>query len=260
MITIKQINVINALSLDYLLVQFRVEDTVEDLSNYKFDILRSTSPSSGYEVIVSDLDKFEYIDTGVNLYKPSIRYYYKIKVKDLKEGREQLSDIFGEMRSCSPDNYAMAIITNYDIFLKNVAGNPPIKILIKKKFGQHCTNCWDDIRMQPRIDNCNVCFGTGYTGGYFDPIEVNYSSMTGEAGMEQILDLSDDGEGEQPIQIWILNYPIVSPGDIIVDRYNRRYNIQAVKPTSKNQYILRQVLTIYRLPASHIVYKFPVEV
>jgi len=75
MVQIKKINIINTLSLDFLLIQFEIEDTEEDLNNYEFDIYRSNSPEGDFELISSNVESFEYKDYTVNLYKKSISYY-----------------------------------------------------------------------------------------------------------------------------------------------------------------------------------------
>ncbi len=258
MITIKSINVINNLSLDYLIVKFTCDDTTENLADYVFDIYRSQSPEGPFEIVAQDLSSFEYIDNTVNLYKTSVKYYYKVKVKNIVTLEEQFSDIIGQLLSHNPDNIANTVIHEYNVYLDNVVDNPEYIVLIKKRFGQKCNVCWDDVRMQPRTTDCLSCYGTGYTGGYLDPIRIKGSNISGEAGMQISVDTSDVGESKQPIQIWIKNYPIVQPGDIIIDNMNRRYEINQWKPTVKNGYILRQILTMYELPPSNVAYKIPI--
>jgi len=258
MIEISRINVVNNLSLDYLLIQIICKPTSEDLTDYVFDIYRNTSLDGEYELIASDIDSFQYADRDVNLYKQSIKYYYKVKVKNIKTLEEEFSTEIGELSNHIPDNIANSVAIQYDIYLDRVVSNPKVYLLSRKRFGQKCAFCYDEIRMQAKNDNCPHCYTTGYMGGYHKPIKIPICYMSNKEGLQQLLDISNVGEVSNPIQAWVKNYPIVQPGDIIVDDYNRRFEVINWQPTTKNNFILRQVLTLQKLPHSNIIYKFPI--
>jgi hypothetical protein len=78
LIKLSTIIVLNNIGLEHVVVTFSCEDTIEDLSLYRFDISRSESPEGPFTSIVSDVNAFEYLDETVNLYRPAVQYYYQI--------------------------------------------------------------------------------------------------------------------------------------------------------------------------------------
>ena len=256
MIDVTKIEVLNMFNTETLLIRFAIEDTMEDINNYKFDVLRSNSPLTDYDIIEEDIKNFEYIDSNVNLYRSSLLYFYKIRTTNINSGEVATTDFYGQFTYREPDNIALTVMHQYDTYLDNVINNPSVHILQRKKFGTRC-GCWDDIRMQRKKEFCEECYNTGYTGGYYSPVAVKINYLSTEAGMQQLIQQTDNGEQSNPIQAWIKNLPIVSIGDIIIDNINRRYEVINWQPTTKNGYLLRQVLTLSKLPASNIAYKIP---
>ena len=257
MITVLEINVLNEFSLNYLLIKFSTNDTGEDMDNYAFNAYRSTSPYSGFELIKEDILGFEFLDYDVNLRNPSVKYYYKIGIQDKETLKEEMSEITGELIYNKPDNIALATIYNNNVYLR-VVNNPDILLLPRKRFGQKCTNCWDDIRKQAKLDDCPDCFGVGYTGGYFSPTPIKISFLNSPYSHQENIDISDVGNLDSPIQVWTGNYPKIFSGDVLADHLNQRFSISHVQKSSKNGYVLRQTLTIKKLPTSHPVYNFQI--
>lgn len=260
MIKIKEINVIGNLGLEFLLVKLIMEDTEESLSDYTFNIYRSSSPEDGFEIIASDIQEpYEFLDTSVNLYKNNIRFYYKVEIINKISLISSMPDIYGEIYQRKPDEVSGFIIHNNKILL-NVIDNDPIWILQKKRHGQKCTNCWDDIRRQVTMNNCPVCLESGYVGGYYKPIQVNMSYSSSPSSRQSEVAIEEIYSSIEPISIWIANYPIVEAGDIVVDVYNNRYIIMRVVNTTKNKYhLLRQVITMQKIPRGNVAFQIPMD-
>lgn len=254
MIQVTHIDVVHGLSREYLLVQFRIADTTQ-LSGYSFNLYRSNSPEAEFSLIRRDVQNFSHKDYGVNLQNTSVRYYYKVGIVD-SAGVESVATIVGHAFAEPLDDLAFAILDQHNTFLE-VVGNQKIHVFLKRRFGQRCILCWDDIRSQSKSESCTACFGTGYDGGYYPPIEVACNYTGARDGSQQHIDAADVGEIGGQLQLWIPNYPLVSPSDVLADIRGGRFVIVNVQPTYKGWVVLRQVLSVQKLPATHILYKLP---
>ena len=76
-----------------------------------------------------------------------MRYYYKIEVENTATQQKQMSKIYGSLRYHIPDKISSTIAYQYEKYLE-VVGNEPVLLLLRKRFGQKCQLCWDDVRMQ----------------------------------------------------------------------------------------------------------------
>ena len=263
MIKVKNLRALSDLSLDYLVIKWEIEDTQESLTNYRFDIYRcvGTDNEDDYELVSKIKGNiFEFYDTGALQYKRGVHFYYKVIPIYIP------SEIQGEAEKCLSlydrrnDVYANYIRHVNNVYL-NVIGNKEGYILTKRRFGQKCSRCWDDIRRQHSRHNCPNCFGTGYEGGYHLPNKVKFNYMSTTSAMSENIGVDGRGDNNQDINIWIGNYPIVSIGDIFVDENNNRYKVNQIQRTTKNnEHILRQILNMQLLSTSDPVYDIIIDV
>lgn len=251
MLTIKNFIVYPCFSLDFLYLTFDIEDTTENLNNYQFNIYRSEG-SDDFILLDTDLTEFYYIDKTVNLYKSDITYVYKLEIKDKQNG--QITYMTTQMQP-KPDLYAQAIISSYEIYLKNVI-NQEMLLLKRKKSGQLCF-CYDDIRKRSTVVDCQVCYNTTYIGGYYNPQKIYVNIITPKLIVEQFSPIEQVTENNI-LQLWTLGFPPISINDVLIDRLNNRYIVISCQQTYKNNYILRQQLQIQKIPQSNIIYKLPI--
>ena len=261
MLIIKEIDIVNTYSFDYWTISWTIQETGENVDNFTFDIYRANSTEGPWVRIASGLTDFSYQDTSIKFFKPSEVYFYKVEVQDIYSQERVLYDVIGRAIYRAPDNIALAVFHDETIYLERVVNNPEIYVLVKKRSGTRCTNCWDSVRRQPTKTKCNVCYGTGYEGGFYDPVPVKYCLLSGRSTLESYAEMADvSDEKFSPTQLWIQNSPIMHSGDLIIDSLNNRYEINQVIPTTKNWYVLRQILTVNLLPQSHILYTYDIGV
>lgn len=259
MVNIKDIIVIDQFSTEFLYIQFSIEDTDEDLSNYSFNLHRSNNAQSGYVNIASDIKNNYYVDKVVNLYNPLIEYCYKIEVINKNTGKSELTDFYGQYKGKKPDQYAATIIHMNETYIQNVVENDTLYLLGRKHDGQKCS-CYDDVRGRSSIpSSCHLCYGTKYSGGYYS-VEKFQACFLNAAGKSERFTLVDQTQEETPLQFWTSNFPVIHINDIIVDRNNTRYIVMNVQPSYKNYYMLKQVVQMQRLPKSNIAYKIPINI
>jgi hypothetical protein len=258
MIAIKSINVSSLFSTNFLYISFSIDNTDEDLANYQFILYKSNSPNFGYILCKSDIKSFYYADDDVDLHDLTIEYYYKIEVINKITFERKMSDIYGKYRSVEPDNIASTIAYTYKQYLYNTVNNPEMYLLTRKRFGQVCS-CYDDIRGRSEPRGCTLCYGTSFTGGYFDPYKIKVCLLNTSVKTEDF-SVSADSETESPIQLWTLNYPPIYPDDILIDKDNNRFIVMNSVPSVKNYFILRQIITVQKMPKSNVIYKFPLNI
>lgn len=264
-IEVTSIVVDNQFSVDALLVSWSVSLNIHPLSDYAFDILRYqtpeldvNNPTAGATIVATDLHYpvTSYLDASVNLFKPDASYYYRIRARYPTEA-DYISPIYGEVKLQEPDAIAYAIWFQYQHILE-VAGNVGY-ILLRKRYGQRCAVCWDDIQQQATRSNCLACYGTTYQGGYLPPIQTYYLQTSPDHVVERF-NIDDNNSNVQltPQGIWLVGYPRIQPGDIFVDANNDRYRISDVQYSLRKGFILRQQATMEALQPTHITYQIPI--
>jgi hypothetical protein len=257
MVTIKDIEVLDLFSTQFLHVKFTINDTSEDITEYSFNLYKANSPEDAFVLIAPNITDFVYSDYDVNLYNPAISYYYKVEIVD-KNGIKTISDKMGAYRGRQPDAVAETIVYNYNTYLKNIINNQ-MHLLQRKHNGQLCTHCYDKIRRRASDSNCPFCYATKYIGGYYPPTQI-YVSLLNSASIVNEFTISSDTEEVSPIQLWTSNFPIIKVQDVLIDRNNDRFIVTNWQPTYKDYYIIRQLIQIQRIPKSDVVYTFPIPI
>jgi len=233
------------------------ELTVEwfDLSAEWFRLWRSTNEFEGFEIVEERIEVPYYLDTEVELGSVDYLYFYKV------EGFNGMTQVVTS-KAFSPiynevDYIARRVQKDAETMLR-VMKNPPVFLLSKRRVGMKCPNCWDPVLRKVKFSNCKVCDGTGEVQGYFKPIQIrlstNVSSYMGTLSVEDV-----DKVTLTPIEAWTTGYPRIFPGDVIVDRMNKRYKVQNVSPRTHAQQVVRQLLSLIYLEVGHPVYDVEVD-
>jgi hypothetical protein len=227
-----------------------------DVKGDSFKVFRSLSPQDEFEMIAEDITINHYVDKTVNFYNHALRYYYRID--GYINGEKVDESEVDTLRYQPKDTIADVVIYEARTALR-VMKNPPVFVLIQRRDGGECPECWNPITKRVRWANCEVCNGTGIIkGGYFPPIKTmistDISSQVDESGM-----LDGDEVTATPVNAWIANYPLVMPGDVIVDIMNHRYRINQVTPRTKSRYVMRQLLNLIPIERGDPIYQVEVD-
>lgn len=256
MIRISNINCSSMFGLDYMYIRFEIQDTDEDITNYRFSLFRANSENDTFECVYSDIQEFECRDYSVNLRTPQIKYYYKIEIEDLTTGKKEYSEIF-KSPAVNGDNYTDYFCSLYDMYLDAVIDNSEFVILRRKRTGQLC-ECFDDIRGTTTKQSCTCCYGTRFVGGFYNPVVVKINLMSSPYYSEKF-ELSSVSEDTSPLQFWMGNYPEVRAGDIVVNTAtNERYTIVGVQQSMKKGFLIRQTVQMQKIQHSSVLYKIPI--
>ena len=250
---------VRSFSLEFLDLSWQIANTVEDISGYTFKAQRSESPQGPFEDVSKDLSEtFAFRDDTVDLASKWRVFYYRIEVTRL--ATQALEEIKGysavACRGFRPDLEAMEISRLHQVLLQSCIG-VPVVIMKRRTSGPSCPFCFDAVRKRAVDSDCRICLGTSqYRGGFLDPIGtfVNISPS------QKVLRVSSITESEPSEKAFDMSgYPLMNPGDLIIDPENRRFVVAQVRNRSKRGFVYRQVLQVSEIPAGDIVYKLPVE-
>jgi hypothetical protein len=138
-------------------------------------------------------------------------------------------------------------------------GGERAKIFIRRTAGIPCTHGMDprtiEFGGQPSI-RCQICFGTGFVGGYDGPFDVLIAPDDAERKITQTM---TGRRREHTQDVWIGPSPVVTMRDFIVKQTNERYSIGPVRrPTNRGVY-LQQHFMIGSLDEADIRYAVPID-
>lgn len=271
------------LSIDTVGIQWSIKKTLEPPSQFQFFVERSGAPNGPFKEIAGPLDNTSFIDTTVNRFSKNREIFYRVKVVDkitLEESLTTDSDAapfvsdwdedrnrgavsaFEEFVSgalsihfAREDLVRMEIIRRNNLLLRRFTGTITA-ILKMRTFGQRCDKCWDPILRRSVTSFCPNCWGTGFTGGYFDQIDqfVDFDIEPKITRIEvrgEIQDIDDNAN--------TTNFPLLSPGDLLVRPDGRRWTVISVQATELRRMVSRQLLALRLVnPNERNVYKVPV--
>jgi hypothetical protein len=148
--------------------------------------------------------------------------------------------------------------------LKNDELGTEMLVLKRRTRGQRCTVCVDPLTQEVTSSDCESCWGTGWLGGYYDPVECIWADFI-EPPMQNDL---DGGEARGTVDdsrrttARIINIPFLFTGDILVEKYrDNRWFVKNYKPEvviANTPLIVNVELRL--LEYTNAAYKIPLDV
>lgn len=122
----------------------------------------------------------------------------------------------------------------------------------KRHYGQRCHRCWNNDYEKIVDDNCPVCYGTSWEGGYFDPIPI-FMQFTVNPTVKI---KSYIGETEpNSIEAWTISNPTIISDDVIVRLGDfEMYRVIDKNETQLQTKSVRQIITLTQLSKSDVEY------
>ena len=212
-----------------------------------FNVYRSVSSEGDFEKVNTSL-----ITSGLGYYldrdspmKLGLTYYYKITCVGNDDEESSLDEadinyIFSEedkfTNAFTAVSYAQIGRIQQTLVMQGQDGS----FLFRIRYGPRCSQCWDDISKQSKTRNCPVCWGTGYMYGY-----VKLDKKIIFKRDSHMFDNTEIGfkEGSN-LTAYVDNFPIVHPGDIVIDSRNNRFIVDKMYPTMIRNTILQQRLSV----------------
>jgi hypothetical protein len=231
---------------------------VNDTSQaFEFFIDRSGSPEGPFETInpISIQHAYGYIDRTYNDESVNRQIYYKIRGVNTKETIESKVEKLDQEMLNYP---GLMIAKQKRLLLERVVGTK-CNLFIRKTFGKKCEHCYDVARQKSISSYCTYCYGTTFEGGYFAPIII-YLQLNPLIRANQKTDLQNT-ENLRIDGNWCSNFPILSPGDLLVEAnaHDLRYVIETpVLRTEQHNALVEQRFPMTQVHLSRIEMKVPV--
>jgi hypothetical protein len=225
----------------------------DDIQAFEIYVLKAENQSGPFITIVGPLiNTFSFQDTTNIIDNKNKKIYYKLKIIDKRTNEEIESELCSQ--SPGPDLIALEITRQEDLLFRTFIGRK-CWIFQLKSYGK-CV-CYDRVTNRQTISNCRSCKGTGFFGGYSSPIE-QYIQID---SVEETLQPNQNFNNQPKVtSANLINYPLLHPGDIIVENENKRWIVISVKRSERLRSPLRQICIIKQCYDSDIVYTLPVKV
>lgn len=247
---------VQSYDLENLTITWDIAPTAESLSDYEIDISRAETPGSVADYIdvvtgLSAADDIFYKDLTVSgLQTFRFRdFYYRLKARNTVNLAEYTTAPF-KFEGVA-DITAKEVIRRQDIVLSERYSGKRVMIVKKRTHGTVCPDCFDTILGKSDDPDCLACMGTGWSVGYYAPIEST-ATITNRL-KKDTLRMWSNWEATDVVMT-MSNFPTITTGDLIIDNLNRRYHAVQIRTTEKGQHVISQQVQMREFPRGDIAY------
>jgi len=245
------------------LVQWQLSSHIRDEGDYLFTLQvgnAGVSDPKAWKDVETKVDACHFIDRIRRLPGAYSFTHYRLKLETSEAVYfSRPIHTFGKLNYADYQQYK-AIIRTEGIQLASNDGTRGT--LLKRKIsGRKCPRCIDFGTGEVKDGNCKFCYGTGWIGGYYEPIPCFYinlqpmgSTIKAEVEMQgQVADTQSVGRA--------IASPILISGDVWVSgESSERFRIMQLKHLVE----MRGIPVVYqvgleRIPFSDVVYDFPLQ-
>ena len=216
------------------------------------NVYRSYVENTGYDLIATvPATSLVYRDETVNLTDRWRIPFYKLEIVD-SLGNTRMSApvrVSGEQLAPGID------LVRATITLLRLGGNPILVYQRRFDTTERCSNCWDPKLRQVTLSNCEVCYNTGYNGGYHLPV-LTLAIIVPEMKVDTP---GDTTRQQSSTESTMSNYPLMRPRDLIYEiNTGRRFRVVAVRTAEKHRMLINQTLQLEILNPSDIEHRLAV--
>lgn len=231
-------------------------------SGFRIDLIRRGAPadqSSG------DSETATILGTTANSFYTDMLYFDKSIIRRDHVYRISALDSKGEVsdqlivRPMDTDSTLVQKVINAanykaQLLFRNYNWAQVVYILRPKRTGQKCTCYSRDFKSSNNPD-CQVCYGTGYVGGFYTPIPTKYLSIKEETTDPSIDENKPAALGQRFLTI--PRYPAVYKGDFLAsDMLGLLSVISSSKKTVQTTPTPTTMVTTVALGREHPAHKF----
>lgn len=223
-----------------------------------FTIYASRSGVGDFVAVGTVVDDFSFEDTNRWIYGKNVRLHYQVRLVDgaSKEAESEVKQAVGNQGSNRFQQIANEMIRKE--FVRMELAGQCGWLYKKRRWGVKCPDCIDWSTEQVMDAKCDTCYGTGFTGGYFDPVRY-WVSERSEQPRRQLTNLQRGFVDDQVMYVRGVNCPWIDKGDFWVDfDSDSRYVIETVKKVNFRGIPLFFDPVEFRLaPTTDIIYALP---
>jgi len=129
----------------------------------------------------------------------------------------------------------------------------------RRVWGVRCTQCSDWNTGQTTDSHCTTCYGTGFVGGYFDPVVYWLTESSPPASRRKVTDQAAGMVNNKVLYARGLNCPWLDTRDVWVDfDSDRRYVIQTIQDLDyRGVVFVFDPIELRLAPDTDIIYQLP---
>lgn len=234
-------------------------------AEYRFWVDRSGSSEGPWEEILADapdkyctLDRFDRpADTAPGSRRPNQlaltrQFYYRVRMlSSIGERDEAIHDNDPPLDRKTSQHYRRAL-ANFQAMLR--LKGQPCAVLKRKGWGKRCPKCTDSVLREGVKSACTICWGTGFEGGFWNPVLVQAYRADGTGTSVNTPEQRSDTKVSR---VQLPNVPDVERGDVLIfPRDRRRFLIEGFGTPELIQNDTHQSCTATELSPGHILYRF----
>lgn len=177
-------------------------------------------------------DIYTAVDTVKRNFGMINRSFYRVKL--VAGGTTYYSEPVGTMGTLSRRDWGLAreILRKQTLAFRGAA---QYGYLLKQRIsGRRCLRCTDAMTSGIKTSNCIECYGTGFTCGYYYPMDCVWASLSPRSYREQLDDANTRGTVDDiTVSAKMIVTPLMEDGDVWVSRNtDLRYFVRIVKETA----------------------------
>lgn len=159
--------------------------------------------------------------------------------------------------SFRPDTAYLSYIIAAEKALERIDGVNGFALIMRRN-GERCPDCWNFIESKRMKDSCDTCYGTGWEGGYWDPIPITFRYLRIPTVGQLTIEPAPNYDALYQIQM--VYHPSLLEGDVIVNGHNGdRYRVHTVElVTYRSSFPVFQNVVVVRVPVLDSLYSFPI--
>ena len=245
-----------------VLIRWELKKTTQNLKNLKFFVFRGATEEELVQLNGQGIphDQLcEYMDYTASLIDLRKVYYYQVRaVEFTPDGLTAIQSFDSEITSWTGelDLVGLYVVEEHLFLYRYTSAGTPAFIYKKMREGTRCPDCWDPVLKRVTKSSCATCNGTGWVGGYYEPIDA----WMGFHPSPKISSIADWGERQiNQTDVEFTDYPILNIGDVILEiKTHKFWKIENVRHTEKGRVIMTQVARLSAVNRSDIEYQIPV--
>ncbi len=243
------------LAVDYYDIHWELKPHSSSIADWQFFVERSETEGGPFEVIAGPLyDQYDLRDNDVYTLNQLRTWFYRVRACRPHDGREVVSDVADA--EGPEDLIAAEIIRAEYVMWREYAGTAHW-VFKKRTFGQRCPACFNSIIGAVTTPNCEVCWGTGFAGGYHRPIKIWGQSFSDDV---QMVRTPQDQSAPSYGTFTGPPSPDITIGDIIVDSRGKRFSVVQLGGSTRLGVTVRQTAQLSPIERSQIVHKIPLNI
>lgn len=207
-----------------------------------------------------DIQDCMYVDQDQYRCSLEVYVYYRVVAVDI-DGNEYASKPVNALDCLSARQWRLIRDILRKEYLRMITLEAGIEcyLLKRRQHGPKCPDCLDHDLDQVVNSQCETCYGTRFTGGYYNAIPYYIDNSLTESKKDVTINLGTIDNKTR--QVRVIACPQVETYDLIVSACgNKRFVVRAVKSLAEVEFLpIVYSLTIMELSASAIQYKVPLE-